>query len=546
MPGWPPPLDKTTPVHTSGGSVIPQTAVAVDMERTDGNDEVLLPLSIYDANGVRRPIVPDFSDNESEIVVDANGDNTFEMLGLNGSYMNPQGWLEPSGAAYYRLMPNNQSPYEFYDNPVVAADLAGSGTLQWLTAVESLSTGPNFTLRDLPNNSANKANYEWPMMGQNPAHTSRLITNQSNDTQPPTISITAPTAGASVSGTLNVVANASDNLAVARVDFLADGALVSSDTTSPYGFAWDTTGLSNGSHILTANAYDTSNNASSASSVVTVSNGDVTPPSTPTGLSATASAYNQVNLSWSASTDNVGVTGYYIVRGGVTIAQTTATTYSDTTVNASTAYSYQVMAYDAKGNTSGLSNSASLTTPAVPDTTPPSQPANLSASAISSSQINLSWSASSDNIGVASYDIYRNNTKIASVAGSSTSFGDAGLSASTTYSYFVIAKDATGNASPASSPTSATTQVASANGSINGTVSSSKGGVLAGVSVSVRFSGSNHSYTTDSAGRYSILGMPPGSFSVKYSKSGFTAQSQTVSVTAGTVTFKDVTLVSRK
>jgi chitodextrinase len=368
------------------------------------------------------------------------------------------------------------------------------------------------------------------------------------DTTPPAVSISSPASG-TVSGTVNVSANASDNVAVARLDFLVDGALASSDTTSPYGFSWDSTKLANGSHTLTANAYDTSNNVASASIVVNVSNGDTTPPSTPIGVAATAGAYNQVNLAWSASSDNVGVAGYYIVRGGVTIAQTAGTTYSDTTVNASSSYTYQVMAYDAAGNTSALSAGSSVTTPSAPDTSAPTAPTNLAAAAISSSQINLSWTASTDNVGVKTYDIYRGSSKIASIAAPATSFGDSGLSAGTTFSYYVVARDAAGNSSANSSTAAATTQSAppvNTWGSINGIVSSNKGGGLAGTTITISYSGSRHNYTSASDGSYSIASVPPGGYTVKYGHQGYNSQSVNLSVTAGAITTKNITLISRK
>src|SRR5262249_60388823 len=82
------------------------------------------------------------------------------------------------------------------------------------------------------------------------------------DTPPPTTSITAPASGATVSGTVNVTASASDNVGVTRVEFYVDGALASTDTTSPYSFSWATSGYANGSsHGLSSNAYDAAGNA---------------------------------------------------------------------------------------------------------------------------------------------------------------------------------------------------------------------------------------------------------------------------------------------
>jgi beta-lactamase superfamily II metal-dependent hydrolase len=92
------------------------------------------------------------------------------------------------------------------------------------------------------------------------------------DTTPPTTAITAPLAGAQISGTTTVTASASDNVGVTKVEFYLDGALQSTDTTSPYSWSWNTT--TNGSHSLTSKAYDAANNVGTSAAVgVTVSNG---------------------------------------------------------------------------------------------------------------------------------------------------------------------------------------------------------------------------------------------------------------------------------
>ncbi|MGB6496515.1 MAG: Ig-like domain-containing protein, partial [Candidatus Acidiferrum sp.] len=184
---------------------------------------------------------------------------------------------------------------------------------------------------------------------------------------PPTVSMTAPANGATVSGTVAVSATASDNVAVASVQFQLDNVNVgAADTATPYTYSWDTTKSTNGTHTLRAIATDTSNNSTTSVSIsVTVSNTtDTTPPSVPTGLTATAVSSSQINLSWTASTDNVGVTGYNVYRNGSKIGTSTTTSYSDSGLTASTSYTYTVSAYDAAGNTSAQSAGASATTQA--------------------------------------------------------------------------------------------------------------------------------------------------------------------------------------
>jgi Bacterial Ig domain/IPT/TIG domain/Purple acid Phosphatase, N-terminal domain/Immunoglobulin I-set domain len=91
---------------------------------------------------------------------------------------------------------------------------------------------------------------------------------------------------------------------------------------------------------------------------------DTTPPTVPAGLTATAVSSSQINLAWTASTDNVGVTGYNIFRGGVKIGTAPSTSYQDAGLAASTSYTYNVSAFDAAGNTSAQSTAASATTQA--------------------------------------------------------------------------------------------------------------------------------------------------------------------------------------
>jgi len=100
---------------------------------------------------------------------------------------------------------------------------------------------------------------------------------------------------------------------------------------------------------------------------------DTTPPSTPTGLTAAAAGSTGANLSWSASTDNVGVTGYIVRRNGVQVATPATTSFADTGLSAATTYSYTVAARDAAGNISANSTSVSVTTPPPP----PSNSASL-------------------------------------------------------------------------------------------------------------------------------------------------------------------------
>jgi hypothetical protein len=105
--------------------------------------------------------------------------------------------------------------------------------------------------------------------------------------------------------------------------------------------------------------------------VIQASGPDTTPPSAPTSLVASGTTQTSTNLSWNASTDNVGVTGYDVYQGATIIATVTGTTRQVTGLTPSTAYSFSVRAKDAAGNVSSASNTVNVTTLTPPDTTPP-------------------------------------------------------------------------------------------------------------------------------------------------------------------------------
>jgi len=373
------------------------------------------------------------------------------------------------------------------------------------------------------------------------------------DTTPPAVSVSAPAAGASVSGTANITANATDNTGVLKVEFYINGALVSTSTNSPYTYSWNTKTSANGPVNLAVKAYDAAGNATTSDTVqVTVNNvtpGDTQAPSVPTDVSAVAEAYNKVSVKWSASTDNVGVTGYVLSRNNIPLANVTDTQYTDTSVLPGTRYTYQVSAYDAAKNNSAASSVATVTTPtaSTEDTQAPSAPRQLRAQANSETQINLNWRAATDNIGVAAYDVYRsqgNNsaTKIATVT--STSYGDTGLAASTKYSYFVKARDAAGNVSVQSNTDSETTRGKPSKqqfSTLKGTVKYS-GSKKSRPTVTIRFNGHRHVFAVNSRGKYAIPRLPVGQYDVTYSARGAKAQTITIQVVAGKATIQNVTL----
>ncbi|WP_078959980.1 discoidin domain-containing protein [Streptomyces sp. NRRL B-24085] len=174
--------------------------------------------------------------------------------------------------------------------------------------------------------------------------------------------------------------------------------------------------------------------------------GDTQAPTAPANLAYTEPATGQIRLTWTASTDNTGVTGYDIYANNTLLTSVAGnvTTFTDTRPSNQTV-SYRVRAKDAAGNQSPDSNTVTRIGDAG-DTQAPTAPANLAYTEPATGQIRLTWTASTDNTGVTGYDIYANNTLRDSVAGNVTTFTDT-QPATSTVTYYVRAKDAAGNQS---------------------------------------------------------------------------------------------------
>ena len=195
---------------------------------------------------------------------------------------------------------------------------------------------------------------------------------------------------------------------------------------------------------------------------------DTTAPTVPSGVTAAAQSTASILVSWTASTDNSGISGYRVFRdaGAAPVATIQTTSYTDTGLAAGTTYSYTVAAVDAAPapNVSAVSAAVSATTQSPPpppaDTTAPTVPSGVTAAARSTTSILVSWTASTDDSGISGYRVFRDagTTPVATVQ--TTSYTDTGLTASTSYSYTVAAVDAapTPNVSAVSAAVSATTQ----------------------------------------------------------------------------------------
>jgi chitodextrinase len=153
-----------------------------------------------------------------------------------------------------------------------------------------------------------------------------------------------------------------------------------------------------------------------------------------------------VSLSWTASTDNVAVTGYNVYNGSTLVGTTTSTTYTAGSLACGTSYTFGVAAKDAAGNVSSKTTVTASTSPCPSsDTTAPTAPTGLAVTAATATGITLWWTASLDNVAVTGYDVYVNGAKVGSTAATQFTFGS--LTCGTSYTLGVQAFDAAGNRS---------------------------------------------------------------------------------------------------
>jgi hypothetical protein len=230
--------------------------------------------------------------------------------------------------------------------------------------------------------------------------------------------------------------------------------------------SYNNVGLNSGTtYYYRINAYKQNDSSPYSNIASATTQAGASVPNTPSSLTASAVSASQINLLWHDNSNNE--TGFKIQRatssGGpwaqIATVGANATSYSNSGLSASTTYYYRVLAYNSTGNSS-YSNTASATTQSGGSATIPVAPSNLTANAVSSSQITLAWQDNSNN--ETGFQIWRYNasagwSQIANVGANTSSYSNAGLSSSTTYYYYVLAYNSAGN-SANSNTASATTQ----------------------------------------------------------------------------------------
>lgn len=299
----------------------------------------------------------------------------------------------------------------FIDNNLWGQANGSSFSQSWNTNTGEYTDGSSHTIRaDAYDPSENKGSVSVTVMVDN---------RPPPDTAPPSVQITAPANGATVSGTVTISATATDDTGIDFVEFFVNGSLLGRGTTVDgisYNRTWDTKngGYANGLYTLTAKAYDrVGKNRESAPVSVTVEN--ETPPAAPANLRATVLSSSAIQLDWESRSSNE--TNFRLERsstGGtsgfqeVAVTGRGAETFTDTGLGAGTTYWYRVRASNSAGY-SDYSNVISATTNAASggdgddygdygdgDTpSPPNTPSGLSGTALSDKKIKLTWNDTS-------------------------------------------------------------------------------------------------------------------------------------------------------
>ncbi|MBE9886551.1 LPXTG cell wall anchor domain-containing protein [Enterococcus durans] len=239
-----------------------------------------------------------------------------------------------------------------------------------------------------------------------------------------------------------------DNIGVAGYRVYRDKQLVQ----EVQGEQFTDTGLTeDAEYTYEVRAFDAAGNQSEASNEVfarTSVSVDDEAPTIPLNLKVENVTTDTVSLSWDASTDNIGVVGYRVYRDKQLVQDVQGEQFTDTGLTEDTEYTYEVRAFDAAGNQSEASNEVFARTSVSVDDEAPTIPLNLKVENVTTDTVSLSWGASTDNIGVAGYRVYRDKQLVQDVQGEQ--FTDTGLTEDTEYTYEVRAFDAAGNQSEAS------------------------------------------------------------------------------------------------
>lgn len=236
----------------------------------------------------------------------------------------------------------------------------------------------------------------------------------------------------------------SDNVGVAGYDLYLGAAKVATTTGTSFTF----TGLNCATaYVAAVDAFDSAGNVSpqSTTNAATAACPDTTPPTKPTGLTESGSTATSISFAWNPSSDDVGVTGYGLYLNGVLQATATSTSGTLGGLVCGTSYTVGVDASDAAGNHSNQAATTMTTAVCPPDSQAPTTPTGLTLTARTPTSLTLSWTPSTDDVGVAGYGLFLDGVSQNTTGATSALF--AGLLCGTSHTLGVNAFDAAGNAS---------------------------------------------------------------------------------------------------
>lgn len=241
---------------------------------------------------------------------------------------------------------------------------------------------------------------------------------------------------------------------------LSSYAVAGAEETQWFPFSVNSALLVTGSNTLAVEVHQSAASSSDLSFNLSLEGARRPTSPAPSGLTVTGTTDSTASLSWTAPTGTGTTTDYRVYRDSVLVGSPVGTTFTDTGLLAGRAYSYAVSAIT-DGLETARSTSAIATTT---DITAPSAPTNLVASSATMTAVSLTWSASTDDVGVVAYDVLRDGVVVGSPT--TTSYADASVTGGQSYAYAVRARDAAGNTSslagpvPVSTPAMLATQYA--------------------------------------------------------------------------------------
>ena len=272
-----------------------------------------------------------------------------------------------------------------------------------------------------------------------------------SDTEEPT----AP-AGLSVTNRTNTTisiswAKSQDNKAVKGYQVYRDGRKTVTIVKTNYTIKELVPGRE---YVFTVKAYDAAGNLSESSSSLRAETlPDTQMPTTPGALYAITANYTSIMLKWNPSTDNTSVKGYEIYCNEGRKASSATSQYECKGLEPGREYTFYVKAYDLAGNFSANSNKIIFATK--PDNSAPSIPGGIKAASVTETEINLTWSPSSDNLKIKGYEVYCDGIRKAKP--SKTAYSCKCLIPGKSYIFTIKALDTAGNYSLLSKPLTVTT-----------------------------------------------------------------------------------------